>query len=204
MMPVRHFKILTDSYNRSGGDTHPSGSHKFFFSALPGFLQYAGQIFRQPIDSTITPMIVPYCRKPDSISSAVLTRMPTVMENLDDGEDLNNNGMLDRALVNDVEYTSQSNLYQTWPAFWPPHSYVGDLRDTCTFEQGDTCNPGPGVRAGKWNGAYGAFVRGDQESYYLADDRDNDEFNYAPFLDPATGEPDRRILGQWWTKRTRR
>ena len=114
------------------------------------------------------------------------------MENLDDGEDLNNNGMLDRALVNDVEYTSQSNLYQTWPAFWPPHSYVGDLRDTCTFEQGDTCNPGPGVRAGKWNGAYGAFVRGDQESYYLADDRDNDEFNYAPFLDPATGEPDRR------------
>ena len=184
-------QILTDSYNRSGGDTHPSGSHKFFFSALPGFYNMQGNLSTtnrlndNPDDRALL-------QEAGFYFVGGLDEDANGNGNLDDGEDLNNNGMLDRALVNDVEYTSQSNLYQTWPAFWPPHSYVGDLRDTCTFEQGDTCNPGPGVRAGKWNGAYGAFVRGDQESYYLADDRDNDEFNYAPFLDPATGEPDRR------------
>ena len=37
-------QILTDSYNRSGGDTHPSGSHKFFFSALPGFYNMQGNL----------------------------------------------------------------------------------------------------------------------------------------------------------------
>ena len=35
-------RILTESYNRSGGDTHPSGSHKFFFGALPGYYNMKG------------------------------------------------------------------------------------------------------------------------------------------------------------------
>ena len=184
-------QILTDSYNRSGGDTHPSGSHKFFFSALPGYYNMQGNLSTRnrlndnPDDRALL----------DAAGFYFVGGLDEDVNGngqLDAGEDLNNNGELDRALINDVEYTSQSNLYQTWPAFWPPQSYVGDLRGACAFEQGTPCNPEPGVRAGKWNGAYGAFVRGDQESYYLADDRDNDEFNYAPFLDPATGEPDRR------------
>lgn len=184
-------QILTDSYNRSGGDTHPSGSHKFFFGALPGFYNMQGDLATRnrlndnPDDRQLL-------QEAGFYFVGGLDEDINGNGRLDDGEDLNHNGELDRALVNDLEYTAQSNLYQTWPAFWRPHSYVGDLRSNCAFEQGTTCNPEPGVRAGKWNGAYGAFVRGDQESYYLADDRDNDEFNYAPFIDPATGEPDRR------------
>ena len=35
-------RILSESYNRSGGDTHPSGSHKFFYTALPGYYNMQG------------------------------------------------------------------------------------------------------------------------------------------------------------------
>ncbi len=184
-------QILSESYNRSGGDTHPSGSHKFFFSALPGYYNMQGnfgtrnRLNDNPDDRQLLEQAGYYF-----VGGMDEDRNGNGL--LDAGEDLNNNGELDRDLINDLEYTSQSNVLQTWPAFWPPKSYVGDLRSNCQFEQGTSCSPGPGVRAGKWNGAYGAFVRGDQESYYLADDRDNDEFNYAPFLDPATGHPDRR------------
>ncbi|MYJ56349.1 MAG: hypothetical protein F4096_07960 [Rhodothermaceae bacterium] len=184
-------QILSESYNRSGGDTHPSGSHKFFFSALPGYYNMQGNLGTRnrlndnPDDRQLLEQAGYYF-----VGGMTEDRNGNGL--LDAGEDLNNNGELDRNLINDLEYTSQSNVLQTWPAFWPPKSYVGDLRSDCQFEQGTSCSPEPGVRAGKWNGAYGAFVRGDQESYYLADDRDNDEFNYAPFLDPATGNPDRR------------
>lgn len=184
-------QILSESYNRSGGDTHPSGSHKFFFSALPGYYNMQGNLGTRnrlndnPDDRQLLEQAGYYF-------VGGMDEDRNGNGQLDAGEDLNNNGELDHNLINDLEYTSQSNVLQTWPAFWPPKSYVGDLRSDCQFEQGTSCSPEPGVRAGKWNGAYGAFVRGDQESYYLADDRDNDEFNYAPFLNPATGEPDRR------------
>ncbi|MXY08541.1 MAG: hypothetical protein F4Y61_07820, partial [Rhodothermaceae bacterium] len=177
-------QILSESYNRSGGDTHPSGSHKFFFGALPGYYNMQGNLGTRnrlndnPDDRQLLEQAGYYF-----VGGLDEDRNGNGM--LDAGEDLNNNGELDRNLINDLEYTSQSNVLQTWPAFWPPKSYVGDLRSNCQFEQGTSCSPEPGVRAGRWNGAYGAFVRGDQESYYLADDRDNDEFNYAPFLDPA-------------------
>ena len=115
---------------------------------------------------------------------------------LDPGEDLNNNNVLDVELINELEYSAQSNLPGTWPAFWSPKSYVGDQRASCTFEAGTSCDPGPGVRSGRWNGAFGAFVRADQESYYVTDDRDNDDFPYYPFLDPATGDVDRRGFAQ--------
>ncbi len=183
--------IISDSYNRSGGDTHPSGSHKFFYSAVPGYYNMAGDpatTNRLNDNSDDRARL----RETGYYFVGGLNEDANGNGELDPGEDLNNNGQLDVQLTNNVEYPAQSNLPQTWPAFWPPQSYVGDDRPACAFEQGSTCNPGPGVRSGRWNGAFGAFVRGDQESYYIADDRDNDEFSYAPFIDPATGEPDRR------------
>ncbi|MCH8940912.1 MAG: hypothetical protein IIA48_00510 [Bacteroidetes bacterium] len=84
---------------------------------------------------------------------------------LDPGEDLNNNGVLDLELINRVEYPAMSHLPETWPFDWPEGSFPGD----------------PGTRRNKWNGLFGAFVRADQESYYLMDDRSNDEFPYFPF-----------------------
>ena len=84
---------------------------------------------------------------------------------LDEGEDLNNNGQLDHELINRVEFPAMSNLPETWPFDWPDDSFPGD----------------PGTRRNKWNGLFGAFVRADQESYYVIDDRSNDEFPYFPF-----------------------
>lgn len=184
-------QILSESYNRSGGDTHPSGSHKFQYSAVPGYYNMRG-------DPSTTNRLNDNADDRQRLRDAGYYFIGGLSEDvnnngtLDSGEDINGNGVLDQELVNNIEYTSQSNLLQTWPAYWPPGSYVGDTRPDCSFDLGSTCDPGPGPRAGRWNGAFGAFVRGDQESYYLADDRDNDEFPYYPFLNPATGQPDTR------------
>jgi len=188
-------KILSESYNRSGGDSHPSGSHKFQFSAVPGYYNMSGD------PSTANRLNNNADDRQRLLDNGYyyisgLNEDANNNGTLDPGEDLNNNDQLDFELVNNLEYTSQSNLPQTWPAFWPPQSYVGDTRAPCEFSQGSVCNAEPGVRAGRWNGAFGSFVRGDQESYYLADDRDNDEFPYYPFIDPATGEPDIRDWDQ--------
>ncbi|MBD3288112.1 hypothetical protein GF337_04855 [candidate division KSB1 bacterium] len=85
---------------------------------------------------------------------------------LDPGEDVDRNGKLTDELYNDVEYPAMSHLPQTWPTDWPLGSYPGET----------------GSRKGLWNGEYGAYVRADQESYYLMDDRNNDEFLYYPFV----------------------
>ncbi|MFK7846247.1 MAG: hypothetical protein AB8G77_13200 [Rhodothermales bacterium] len=184
-------KILSESYNRSGGDSHPSGSHKFQFSAVPGYYNMNGD---PGTTNRLNNNVDDRQRLSDAGYYFIGGLNEDVNQNnvLDPGEDLNNNDRLDVELVNQIEYTSQSNLAQTWPEFWPPGSYVGDTRPDCSFNLGTACNPEPGVRAGRWNGAFGSFVRSDQESYYLADDRDNDEFPYYPYLDPATGQPDRR------------
>ncbi|MEZ4699441.1 MAG: hypothetical protein R2834_03845 [Rhodothermales bacterium] len=180
-------RILSESYNRSGGDTHPSGSHKFHFTAVPGYYNMKG-------DPTTRNRLNDNADDRQRLTDAGFYFIGGLNEDangngvLDDGEDLNNDGLLQNELVNLIEYTSQSNFAETWPAFWPPQSYVGDDR-----LPGDNR---PGIRAGRWNGAYGSFIRADQESYYLADDRDNDEFPYYPFIDPATGEPDRRSWDQ--------
>ena len=173
-------RIVSESYNRSGGDAHPSGSHKYFWNALPGFYNMQGdpsttnQLNNNPDDRALLEATGFYF-------VGGLNEDANGNGELDPGEDLNGNGELDLELINDVEYTAQSNLHQTWPAFWPPGSYVGDDRQ-----------PGearPGVRAGRWNGQFGSFVRGDQEAYYVADDRDNDDFPYYPFLDPPPASP---------------
>ena len=184
-------RIASESYNRSGGDTHPTGSHKFFWAPTPGFYNMNG-------DPGTTNRLNNNADDRATLDRAGYYYVGGLNEDangngqLDPGEDLNGNGELDTELVNLLEYPAQSNAQQTWPAFWPPGSYVGDTRAGCDFTEGSSCDPEPGPRAGRWNGEFGAFVRGDQEGYYIADDRDNDEFSYFPFLDPATGEPDRR------------
>ena len=103
-------------------------------------------------------------------------------------EDFNSNGVLDLNLQNVVGWFATSNRKETWPEYWPAGTYPGDDRQ-----------PGeerPGVRAGRWNGEFGAFVRGDQESYFVMTDRENDEFEYFPFDDDTLGWPEgRRGLG---------
>lgn len=84
---------------------------------------------------------------------------------LDNGEDVNGNGKLDRILFNVVNYLAMSHLPETWPYDWPVGSHTGKSGD----------------RRNKWNGLFGAFPRADQESYYVMDDRSNDEFPYNPF-----------------------
>ena len=176
--------ILSDSYNRSGGDQAPDGSHKYFFNPLPGYYNMQGatstenQLNNNPADRALLDesgfYYVGGLSEPDLDGDG----------ELDPIEDLNNNGERDAELQNRIEYAAQSNLPETWPAFWPPQSYPGDTRAL------GQAMPGP--RAGRWNGAFGAFARADQESYYVADDRDNDEFAYYPFINPQTGQPDTR------------
>ena len=74
-------------------------------------------------------------------------------------------GYFDPGSANLRNYPAMSHLTETWPARWP-HDYPGAA----------------GSRDGKWNGEFGSFVRADQESYYVMDDRNNDEFTYYPFI----------------------
>ena len=103
---------------------------------------------------------------------------------LQPAEDFNSNGVLDLSLINVSEWAAMSHLRETWPQWWPPQSYNGD--DRAIGEE----RPGPA--AGRWNGQYGYYARADQESYYLVDDHENDEFQYYPFNLPGTDEPDTR------------
>lgn len=177
------YVIISDSYNRSSGDRSPDGSHQYFFTPIPGYYNMYG-------DRSTANQLNDNSDDRQRLSNAGYYFVGGLNEDkngnreLDADEDLNNDGILNTQLENKIEYTSQSNLPETWPAFWPPQSYPGDDRHITDFT--------PGERAGRWNGAYGAFIRADQESYYVADDRDNDEFPYFPFLDSATGEPDER------------
>lgn len=177
------YVIISDSYNRGGGDRSPDGSHQYFFTPVPGYYNMYGdrstanRLNDNPDDRARLEAAGYYFvggLNEDANGNGIL----------DAGEDLNNDGRLNIQLENRIEYAAQSNLPETWPAFWPPQSYPGDNRQLNEFV--------PGVRAGRWNGAFGAYVRADQESYYVSDDRDNDEFPYYPFLNPETGEPDTR------------
>lgn len=109
---------------------------------------------------------------------------------LQDEEDFNLNGVLDLQLQNGVGWFAISHRKETWPMYWPVGTYPGDDRAPGEERQG--------VRAGRWNGEFGAYVRSDQESYYVMDDRENDEFEYYPFTDEESRLPwpdGRRGLG---------
>jgi hypothetical protein len=169
------YVIISDSYNRSGGDSSPDGSHKYHFTPVPGYYNMTGDPeSSNKLNNNSTDRALLEAAGYDYVGG--LNEDTNQNGVLDPGEDLNNNGVLDTELTNNIEFAAQSNLPETWPSYWPVGSYPGDMR-----EEGEAV---PGTRAGLWNGAYGAFLRGDQESYYVADDRDNDEFPYYPFLDP--------------------
>ncbi len=91
-------------------------------------------------------------------------------------------GYYNTGLENINSYPAMSHKPETWPSEWV-YDYPGT----------------PGSRDGLWNGEFGAYTRADQESYYVMDDRNNDEFNYFPFIGSAedsAGFPNgRRGLG---------
>jgi hypothetical protein len=169
-----HF-IISESYGRGGGDRDPSGSHQFFFTPLPGYYNMFGD---QRTENRLNDNSDDRQRLEDANFYFVggLNEDSFVLQ-----DDIDN---ISFPIENRIEYPAMSHLVETWPEFWPVGTYPGDDRI-----------PGenrPGLRSGRWNGQFGAFVRGDQETYYKADDRDNDEFPYYPFIDPETGEVDRR------------
>ena len=57
------------------------------------------------------------------------------------------------------EYLAMSDNEDAWPETWPNREDDWD---------------------GYWNGQYGKYTRADQESYYVMDDFDNDEFAFFP------------------------
>lgn len=170
--------IVSESYNRSGGDTSPDGSHQFYFNPLPGYYNMFGD---RGTENRLNDNPDDRQRLEESGFYFVggLTEDAFVLQ---EGAQFGQN--LQFPLENSVEYPAMSHLPETWPEFWPPQSYPGDDRQPGEVR--------PGRRSGRWNGAFGAFVRGDQESYYVTDDRDNDEFPYYPFINPETGEADTR------------
>ncbi len=175
--------IVSDRFNRQSSEQSVDGTHNYHFMPLPKYYNN-----RQPgsLDWDI-----------GGISEDVgIDGIPfTGDEGEGDGilqvqEDFNRNGRLDLSMLNEVEWFAISSRRETWPEYWPAGSYPGDDRS-----EGEE-RPGP--RSGRWNGEYGAYVRADQESYYLMDDHENDEFDYFPFEDSLSMRPwpeGRRGLG---------
>lgn len=171
--------IVSDHYRF--GETSPDGTHGYYFMPLPKYYN-----LDQP-DAQSTPLI-------GGISEDVgIDGLPRTNDfgegdgQLQPIEDFNKNNILDLSMKNVVGWFAGSHRKETWPTYWPVGSYPGDDRQ-----------PGeerPGVRAGRWNGEFGAYVRADQEGYYLMDDRENDEFDYYAFNDTRPWPEGRRGLG---------
>ena len=92
-------------------------------------------------------------------------------------EDLNFNGQLDYHLdppESIIKSLALSTDQRTWPEYWPGGTYAGDTRPYFGRPP-RTINAG--LRAGLWNGEYGAKTIADQESYYMMDDHENDHWN---------------------------
>ena len=175
--------IISDCFKRGGLEEAPDGSHWWFWEPLPGYFNdrhlNTTEYFIGGISEDVG--IDGYPNTNDYGEGNGI---------LDLGEDMNSNGILDESLINVLEYPAMSHAPETWPEYWPAQSYPGDDR----FLN----EPRPGKRAGRWNGEFGAYVRGDQESYYVMDDRENDEFEYYPFTDSLSMLPwpeGRRGLG---------
>jgi len=175
--------IVSDNYRRSNREMSLDQSHWYAFMPLPKYFN------NHQTNSTEWDM--------DGISEDVgVDGLPnTGDEGEGDGilqpeEDFNSNGVLDLSMINTAGWFAMSHRKDTWPRTWPAGSFPGDDRQ-----------PGEeraGVRDGRWNGEYGAYIRADQESYYVMDDRENDEFSYYPFDDEASKQPwpnGRRGLG---------
>jgi len=162
--------IISDNYRR-GGEVALDQSHFYGFGALPKYFN-GNQTNATNYDI-------------GGISEDVGkdTFPNTNDEGEGDGilqpeEDFNANGFLDLNMVNNTGWFAISHKKETWPADWPVGSFPGDDRI-----EGDTKQS---FRIGRWNGEYGSYARSDQESYYVMDDRENDEFEYYPFDDAAS------------------
>ncbi|MFZ0389567.1 MAG: hypothetical protein WAN36_03835, partial [Calditrichia bacterium] len=172
--------IVSDYY--LFGEMAPDQSHGYYFMPLPGYFN-----MDEP-DAIGTPLIGGIS---EDVGRDGIPNTNDPGENdgiLQPIEDFNGNGVLDLSLKNNAGWFATSSRKETWPTYWPVGSYPGDTR-----QPGENV---PGVRAGRWNGEFGAFVRGDQETYYAMDDRENDEFDYYPFPGDTASWPDgRRGLG---------
>jgi hypothetical protein len=174
--------IVSDNYRR-GGEVALDQSHFYGFMPLPKYFN------NHQTNSTEWDM--------GGISEDVgIDGIPNTNDEgegdgvLQPSEDFNGNGILDESMINTVGWFAISHRKDTWPQYWPAGSYPGDDRNP-TDER-------PGIRAGRWNGEFGSYIRADQESYYVIDDRENDEFDYYPFDDTESkqGWPNgRRGLG---------
>ncbi len=97
---------------------------------------------------------------------------------LQPNEDINFNGQLDLNVdppPSILKSMAISTDKRTWPEYWPVGSYVGDDRPDDGSRPPKTTTPGK--RAGIWNGEYKAAPLADQETYYKADDHENDRWN---------------------------
>ena len=62
------------------------------------------------------------------------------------------------------DYMAINTISESWPESWPNREEDW---------------------SGYWNGAYGKYVRADQESYFVIDDQFNDEFFYFPYTNTS-------------------
>jgi len=174
--------IMSDHYRF--GEQSPDQTHGYYFMPLPKYFN-----LDQP-DAQEEPLIFGIS---EDVGNDGIPNTGDPGEGdgqLQPIEDFNKNGRLDLQMQNVVGWFATSSRKETWPEYWPAGTYPGDDR-----VEGDE-RPGP--RAGRWNGEFGAFVRGDQESYFVTDDRENDEFDYFPFDDADSRRPwpnGRRGLG---------
>lgn len=166
--------IVSDRFTRAGAETSEDQTHRYHWMPLP---KYFNNHHPDSYDWDI-----------GGISEDVgIDGIPNSNDEgegdelLQQAEDVNGNGILDLSLINGIEWSAMSHRRETWPTWWPPQSYPGDDRI-----EGDER---PGVRAGRWNGEFGAYVRASQEAYYLMDDHENDEFEYFPFEDSLSMQP---------------
>ncbi len=173
--------IVSDNYRRSGAENSLDYSHMYAFMPLPKYFN-----LDQP-EATDVPEVY-------GLSEDVgIDGIPNTGDSgesdgrLQPEEDFNLNNKLDLSLQNTVGWFAISHRKETWPRHWPAGSYPGDTRS-----EGQEL---PDIRAGRWNGEYGAYIRADQESYYVMDDRENDEFEYYPFEDKRPFPNGRRGLG---------
>jgi hypothetical protein len=182
--------LVSDNYRRSGVQQSRDGSHWYSFMPLANY-------FNTHSPSSIT-------WEMDGISEDVgIDGIPDTHDTgegdgvLQPEEDFNRNGKLDVSMVNTAGWFAHSGKRETWPRVWPAGSYPSDTRQAGQED--------PDVRHGRWNGKYGAYVRADQETYNVMDDRENDEYPYYPFSDSASRLPfpnGRRGLGVTVTTRS--
>ncbi|MCK9407846.1 MAG: hypothetical protein M0R68_01800 [Bacteroidetes bacterium] len=176
--------VISESYRRHSGDFAPDASHTYQFQALPGYFN----------DRATNSLAWTYGGISEDVGVDGIPKSNDFGENdgiLQTAEDVNGNGILDKELVNTPNWPAMSHLKHTWPKIWAPQTFPGDVRN-------ETDSLAPSIRDGRWNGEFGAYIRADQESYYAADDRENDEFSYYAFEDSLSKRPfpnGRRGLG---------